>query len=507
VVVSVILLGNLIGVAVWGGAGTLFGILILQILVIGLLASYQKEFLQGGDRRLKLVREVLYGMKIIKFRALENFFTGRINAIRSEQLSVLKKYYAVQAYFVGLIQIAPIAMPIGAFLVYAGNNGSISPGIVFPALALFQGLFQPILTIPQSLTATIVAIVSWKRIVSLLLAEEGEVLNLRIDAATASLDDIAPMTKSVKGPALEANNVSFQWEKVLTRTDGAKVEKDSKRRLPWQKKIKEKEDVESIPSTPEDAFSIQSCSFTVEHGQKVAIVGTVGSGKSSLLSGLINEMPRIAGDFSLNGSLAYCAQQPWILTETIKGNIVFAEKDQDQKKLDRVLTACGLDADIEQFPAGIMTEIGEKGVNLSGGQKARVALARALYNNSDIVLLDDPISALDAQVGRYVFDKAIKEYLAEKTVILVTHQLHLLPEMDYILVLDKGRLVEQGCYKDLMSKGAILSTLMSEYKLDDDKVEKKKEVVKEKHDSKDKGIIVDEEKQRYHMTHSFKEDQ
>jgi len=115
VAVSLILLSDLIGIAVWGGFGVIFGILTLQILVIGFLAGYQKSFLQGGDKRLKLLREVLYGVKIIKFRALESFFATKISDIRAEQLSVLKKYYAVQAYFVGLIQIAPIAMPIGMF--------------------------------------------------------------------------------------------------------------------------------------------------------------------------------------------------------------------------------------------------------------------------------------------------------------------------------------------------------------------------------------------------------
>lgn len=112
VVVSLILLGRLIGVAVWAGFGVLFGILFLQIAVIGFLAGYQKQFLSFGDKRLKLVREVLYGIKIIKFRALESFFSDRISKIRASQLHLLGKYYAVQAYFVGLIQIAPVAMPV-----------------------------------------------------------------------------------------------------------------------------------------------------------------------------------------------------------------------------------------------------------------------------------------------------------------------------------------------------------------------------------------------------------
>jgi ATP-binding cassette, subfamily C (CFTR/MRP), member 1 len=176
----------------------------------------------------------------------------------------------------------------------------------------------------------------------------------------------------------------------------------------------------------------------------------------------------------------------------------------DQEKLDRVVQVAGLQSDLDQFPAGLQTEIGEKGVNLSGGQKARVALARTLYVNPDIVLLDDPISALDAQVGRYVFDHAIKEYLADKTVVLVTHQLHLLPEMDHIIVLNDKTVAEQGTYKELMAQSSLLSVLMKDYRLDDDGPVKKQADAKtdKEEDGNNGGIIVEEDKKIGHVTWS-----
>jgi ATP-binding cassette subfamily C (CFTR/MRP) protein 1 len=262
------------------------------------------------------------------------------------------------------------------------------------------------------------------------------------------------------------------------------------------KKQKEKEPVKE--QVPKDLFRLSKLDFSVNRGSKVAIVGAVGSGKSSLLSGLIGEMPKLTGSLEVHGTVAYCAQQPWILTDTIEGNIVF-NQEFDQEKLDSVLKACGLDADLLMFPAGLKTEIGEKGVNLSGGQKARVALARAMYRNSDILLLDDPISALDAQVGRLVFDLGIKEYLSPKTVVLVTHQLHLLPEMDHIIVLDKGVMVEQGSFKELMGEASLLSELMKAYSIDEDNSGKttKKEITVQKDDANAKGgIIVAEDQEQ-----------
>ncbi|KAI8908383.1 P-loop containing nucleoside triphosphate hydrolase protein [Gorgonomyces haynaldii] len=472
--VSIKLIYDLIGVSVWGGAGTLFGVLILQMIVIPLLVKYQQGFLKTGDRRLKALRETFYGMKVIKFRALEQFFEDRISGIRGEQLGFLKAYYAVQVYFIGLIQIAPISMPIVAFIIYSLLNGPITSAIIFPALTLFNGLFQTILIIPQGLTAIVVAAVSWNRIAKFLLAEETDVL----------LIEQAPSDNII---VLEAANT--RWEAEL------KAEEPPKKRFG---KKKQEDQVKEEPKKENDQFSLNNLDLKIKKGSKIAVVGPVGSGKSSFLSAVIGEMPLQSGKVHRYGTLAYCTQQPWILTETIQGNIVFNNK-LDEDRLSGILKSVGLDNDLKMFPAGRMTEIGEKGVNLSGGQKARVALARAMYQDRDIYLLDDPISALDAQVGRQVFDNAIKGYLKDKTVILVTHQLHLLPEMDHIVVLDHGSIGEQGTFEELINKKGILQDMMKNYSIDDDEQMKakteKKEETKETNDGKG-GIIAAEDQEQ-----------
>ncbi|KAI8895406.1 P-loop containing nucleoside triphosphate hydrolase protein [Globomyces pollinis-pini] len=491
VVVSIVLLGQLIGYAVWGGAGALFGILFLQLAVIGFLVKFQKEFLAVGDRRLKSVREVLYGMKIIKFRALEKFFSDRIAKIRTQQISILKKYYAIQVYFIGLIQIAPISMPLIAFLVYGASVGTLTPAIIFPALSLFGGLFQPILVVPQSITAVAVAVVSWNRLSDFLLAEEVS------ESALATSETVNDLL------AVSIKDGSFKWEVTENDPDS----NNSNKPKPVIVEVKESSApatsnaeviTESGPNVPESdkVFHLRNINLEFPKKSKIAIVGPVGSGKSSLLSAIIGEMAKTDGTLGINGSLAYCSQQPWILTDSIRGNIVFNQV-LDEAKLERIIVACGLDKDLELFPSGVMTEIGEKGVNMSGGQKARIAVARAMYRAPEVILLDDPLSALDAHVGSFLFKEAVLKYLKEKTVVVVTHQLHFLPDFDHIVVMSKGSIAEQGTFQDLMARNGVLTELMKSYSVDEKSAEKKEDLsvaVKEEKDIVQKtGIIAEED--------------
>ena len=347
-------------------------------------------------------------------------------------------------------------------MTYAAINGSITPAVIFPALSLFQGLFQPVITVPQSITAFAVAVVSWNRIAEFLLAEEAQDSPTNAKAAPAVGEDVS----------IIASKLSFKWEHVKSAKEDVKDEKAKN----GKKNGKIKEELPEEKAVV-NAFDLVDLNFSVQKGSKVAIVGSVGCGKSSFLSGLIGEMTKVDGDLFVNGKIGYCSQQPWILTDTVKGNIVFNQQ-YDPVRLENVLLACGLKRDIDQFPAGLETEIGEKGVNLSGGQKARIALARALYFDTDILLLDDPISALDVHVGRHVFDHAIKEFLAPKTVLLVTHQLQLLPEMDYVFVIADSSIKEQGTYKELVSNPtSLLSVLMKDHQLDDQKPTVQKEMM------------------------------
>ncbi|KAK6096277.1 hypothetical protein MT418_004126 [Batrachochytrium dendrobatidis] len=521
IAVAIYLLGQLLGYSVWAGAGALFSALLIQGGMIGFFVKYQRLFLDFGDKRLKALREMLYGIKIIKFRALEEFFFDRITAIRNGQIKALKNYYIVQVFFVGIIQVIPVLMPIVAFIAFSLSNGSITAPIIFPALSLFNILFQPLLVLPGSLASVVLAKVSWDRIRDFILAEEAEP---RVESTFENTPD-AP-----KDAAIQLSNASFRWEFQKTDAKHLKDEADAKVAKLAEKKQKNTEKrrkflgkksdtdkkadediVKDAPSTHPDydhsatkeenaLFHLRHITTSIKKGSLVAIVGPVGSGKSSFLSGIIGEMRCIDGSMNIFGTLAYCSQQAWILTETIQGNILF-NNSLDKTRMDAVIEASCLTNDLQQFPAGKMTQIGEKGVNLSGGQKARVSLARAMYQDCDTYLLDDPISALDAHVGADVFKLSIKQMLKDKTVILVTHQLHFLPEVDHVIVMDNGTIAEQGKFKDLVAKDGVLANMMKHYKLDDDedkpiesKLKKTAAVVEDTGADKSGDIIVEEDR-------------
>ena len=181
-------------------------------------------------------------------------------------------------------------------------------------------------------------------------------------------------------------------------------------------------------------------------------------GKSSILSSILGECINNSGTVQAVGSIAYCDQRPWILNDTVKGNITFGSAF-DEAKFDRALHAANLEEDIKILPGGIMTEIGEKGINLSGGQKARIALARAIYRDTDIYLLDDPLSAVDAHVGQHLFFECIKKCLQGqgKTIILVTHHVHLLQHCDKVLIIDSGEIKAFGTFEAITNSGIDLT--------------------------------------------------
>lgn len=186
---------------------------------------------------------------------------------------------------------------------------------------------------------------------------------------------------------------------------------------------------------------------TIEPGL-VAIVGPVGSGKSTLLNVILGELDLDEGLLTVNGSISYAPQEPWIFSGSVRSNIVFVE-DFDEKRYRAVVTACALERDFELLPQGDATEVGEQRSSLSGGQKARVSLARAIYRRADIYLLDDPLSAVDAHVGKHIYEQCINEFLADKMCVLVTHQLQYLANVNHVILMNQGSIEAQGPFRTL----------------------------------------------------------
>ena len=277
------------------------------------------------------------------------------------------------------------------------------------------------------------------RITELLLASE-------LDDTEFIQDDIY---------AIKLNNCEFKWEQV----DVAPSKNDNKKIVP--------EIIELETSKPK-LSNLKEITFSIPKGSLVGIVGRVGSGKSSLLNGIIGEMKKVHGTIEISGTIGYCPQQAWIQNASLRDNILFG-LSFNQEKYDRAIKLSALSHDLTILQDGDQTEIGEKGINLSGGiyhltigQKARVNLARSIYFDPDIVLLDDPLSAIDSHVGKQIFNDCILG-LSNKTRLLVTHQLHVIPKCDYIILMHDGKIIEKGNYNELVASNGEFTKLISEY--------------------------------------------
>nr|KAJ3419613.1 Multidrug resistance-associated protein 1 [Polyrhizophydium stewartii] len=482
----VVYLGN----AAWAALATFAAIMVTRLKFSTLFGKAWEGYVVYLDKRSKLLREFLQGIKIVKFQALEDAFFDRLEKLRVEQLrSVRLDSRTLFGNYVCIVM-QTYLVPIVAVSVYATLKGSqISASDVFTAIALIQTLTGASNSLNSSMMGISILPISYRRVVDFFMAEElppnqltarrtlGEApggMAIKTNAASFSweevrLDQDAPV--KAKGLFARKSNESVKSAKCKPSVDSIATELENKEsgETVTQSNVPSSSDTlfSAQPDAKPAPFALQDITLDIPRGSLVAVVGSVGSGKSSLLSALIGGMRKTVGESALFGSVAYCAQEPWIMSGTIEENIVFGDDSVRARIPDAVTAAC-LDHDLEMLSNGLGTQIGEKGINLSGGQKARVALARAIARDADIYLLDDPIAALDAHVGKKVFDDAICGVLRGKTVILVTHQLHLLPKVDMVVVINEGRVVETGAFRELMARdGGSLFKIMKDYHFDD----------------------------------------
>ncbi|XP_053196098.1 multidrug resistance-associated protein 1-like isoform X2 [Scomber japonicus] len=370
------------------------------------LQEVQMRFLDG---RIKLMNEILNGVKILKFYGWEDAFLRRVSGLRDGELGALKRsqvLYSVSLASFNSSSFLILFAVFGVFVVIDDRN-VLDAQKIFVSVALINILKTPLSQLPFAMSTTMQAFVSLRRLGHLLLQDE------------LKTDNVERLPPNTDGDAVTIEGGSFSWS-----ADGP--------------------------------LCLQRINVEVKTGTLVAVVGHVGSGKSSLLSAMLGETERRSGSISIKGSVAYVPQQAWIQNATLKNNILFGQ-DRKEGWYHRVVEACALLPDLDILPAGDATEIGEKGLNLSGGQRQRVSLARAVYRKSDVYLLDDPLSAVDGHVGQHIFDQVIgpKGLLKDKTRVLVTHGLRYLTKADLVLVMEGGQISEMGSFKELMDrKGA-----------------------------------------------------
>ncbi|XP_034949722.1 multidrug resistance-associated protein 1 isoform X2 [Chelonus insularis] len=395
-----------LGPSVFAGLAVMIILIPVNAVIANKVKTLQIRQMKCKDERVKLMNEVLNGIKVLKLYAWEPSFEQQILKIRNKEIKVLKEAAYLNAGTSFIWSCAPFLVSFVSFATYVliDEENILDSSKAFVSLSLFNILRFPLSMLPMVISNMVQALVSVKRINVFMNNEELDPNNVQHDQS-----ELHPLI---------IENGTFLWD-----------------------------------SEGSDKPTLKNINVQVQHGQLVAIVGTVGSGKSSLISAFLGEMERISGRVNTKGSIAYVAQQAWIQNATLQDNILFG-KPMDKSLYNRVIEACALGLDIKMLPAGDQTEIGEKGINLSGGQKQRVALARAVYSDCDVYLLDDPLSAVDSHVGKHIFENVVgpSGLLKKKTRVLVTHGITYLPEADNIIVLKDGEISENGTYKQLLEK-------------------------------------------------------
>ncbi|TBU30707.1 metal resistance protein YCF1 [Dichomitus squalens] len=409
IVLAFVSLYNILGWPSFVGVAVMIVSIPLNTLIARFLKRLQEEQMKNRDKRTRLMSELLANIRSIKLYAWENAFIRWISEVRNNQeLKMLRKIGIVNSLNSSLWTGVPLLVAFSSFAVAAyTSDDPLTSDKIFPAISLYMLLQFPLAMFSQVTSNIIEAMVSVQRLSKFFAADELQP-DVRRVVEKADLDQGDVVVSVVNG--------EFTWDK------------------------------NAVSPTLEDI------NLTVRKGELAGILGRVGAGKTSLLSAIIGEMRRVDGEVNVFGTVSYAPQNPWIMSATIRDNILFSHK-YEEEFYNLVLDACALRQDLALMPSGDMTEVGEKGVTLSGGQRARVALARAVYARADLVMLDDVLAALDSHVAKHVFDNVIgpNGLLASKARIVVTNSIHFLKHFNHIYYVRRGVILESGTYAELVA--------------------------------------------------------
>ncbi|XP_024082084.1 multidrug resistance-associated protein 5-like isoform X2 [Cimex lectularius] len=460
------------------GPWPVFGLLVMFLFYpiqygLARLASHYKALsLKVTDIRISTITNMLSQMKFVKIYAWNDVFKDNVDEIRKKELNFVKKRTYCESFAVSVSATAPILSAILTFIIHIMVSGHLAASQAFTVISLCVGLLKKNLQFTKE---------GFKSLLEFNLAIRRFESVLLLSETTTYLS--RPLDKSQAVCIANGYFACYLNNQITTLKKNKKIKNGT------SIKDEESSDAENTATllkqltAPRYQVILFDINFYAPKGSLIGICGPVGSGKTSLISGILGQIRMTEGKLCRNGTCAYVSQQAWLMNATLKENILFGEKF-NAKRYFAVLHCCALDKDIDLLPGADETEIGEKGVNLSGGQKQRVALARALYSNRDIYLLDDPLSAVDTQVAMHIFEKCILNALAKKTVIFVSHKIQFLSRCDEIVFMKEGRILERGSHNDLMSKSTEYKILVETY-TNDKGIKKNVETAKQK-EAKDK---------------------
>jgi ATP-binding cassette subfamily C (CFTR/MRP) protein 4 len=447
-IIVIYFLYTMLGPSSLTGIGILLLFIPIQMYLGKRTSVYRLRTALKTDQRVRLMNEIICGIQVIKMYTWEKPFAKLVEVARKleiQQIRATSYIRAVNMSFTIFLNRTAIFLCI---LTYVLTGNTVQSQYVY-VLTSFYGMLRQNLTmfLPQGVTILAETHVSVKRIQKFLLLEEIQNENRHLYGM-----------KGYKGEkkSKSEKNGSVSLPQILD--------------IPTEKSVGIYMDSVSVKwvSTSAD-YTLDNLNVNVGSNQLVAVVGPVGSGKTTLLHVILKELPLTKGSLDVGGTISYASQEPWLFGGSIRQNILFG-LDMDMKRYKEVVRVCALERDFSLFPYGDRTIVGERGAMLSGGQKARINLARAIYKDADIYLLDDPLSAVDTHVGKQLFDDCIVGFLSNKCVVLVTHQLQYLRTVDRIYLLENGKVTISGSYNELKnSEDEFLKLLEGEPQEEDEK--------------------------------------
>ena len=527
VIFFIYLLFSFFGIAFIFGLLSLVIILLISSCLQNVRTHYQKYVLEKKDKRMKTTTQAFQMIKIVKLYSWENYFTKKIEQERNEELKYFKKINTINIFINCIFWSTGPIMSFVSICAYNYFNEEMNLSNVLTGLFIFHTLADPLFLLPEYVNGLMDSILSLKRIEIFLSKKDYNptelIKNVYPDEQNKTVIEIDNMDfgiiKKKEEFILEEeqefedfnefedneNNDILKHKKELNTDseeenengielqdlNSEKIEKNEKdeKLLEYNNKIEEKIENKDIEKKNEEIPDIEiikllkEISLKVEKGDLIGIVGPVGAGKTCLLNAILNNLDVINNPtnkkIKINGSLAYVPQKAWILNDTVRNNIIF-KRTFDPERYKTILNICQLNPDLELFKSGDMTQISDKGSNLSGGQKTRITIARAVYSNSDIYLFDDPLSALDSHVGEAIFNGLIKDYLKNKTVLVVTHALQYIPMMNKVIYIDGGKIMFYGKPEDAMELPFFKKALSMEERRKYSEISRKKQKLSSK---------------------------
>ncbi|KAH7920819.1 P-loop containing nucleoside triphosphate hydrolase protein [Leucogyrophana mollusca] len=461
IVIASIFLYNLLGISAFAGFVFLLAGWPLNSYITRRGVYIQKGASASRDKRMAVLNELISSVKFIKFFAWEDRWIKRAMDARGIEIDWLVKSRINSIMFSALWTSAPILVSFISFFTYVYQGKELTVAIAFTSIALFDMIRRPLNVIPSFIVQVLQTGVAMKRIETYLNEDE-------VTAQVSSLKRApAPTDSNAADQGLAIENGTFKWNEVLEE----KKTKDGNAKATTNTSDETAVDFESVTAVSEvedHRFELRDISVRFPEGELSVITGPTASGKTALLMALLGEMTIMSGKLVMskntskvdgNGlmhSISYAAQSPWLRHQSIKDNILFGYP-YDHERYNEVVECCALKPDLSILEDGDSTEIGARGVSLSGGQKARVALARAVYARTKYLLLDDPLSAVDSHTARFLYERLFcGPLLANRTVILVTHHIELvLPGTHYLVRMLDGRIDTQGTTKELRRQGVL----------------------------------------------------